>query len=95
MVIDLGVNLMEQGLIDLEANQVEQDFQRIGLDLNQSRRVSQLNTEDVEEIKKDMKEMKKMMDELKNSKANCVNHFVAEEFEVNVRYIDKAKGMNI
>ena len=39
--------------------------------------------------------MKKMMDELKNSKANCVNRFVAEDFEVNVRYIDKAKGMNI
>ncbi len=36
-----------------------------------------------------------MMDELKKSKANCVNHFVAEEFEVNVRYIDKVKGMNI
>ena len=50
---------------------------------------------DVEEIKKDMKEMKKMMDELKKSKANCVNHFVVEEFEINVRYIDEAKGMNM
>ena len=50
---------------------------------------------DVEEIKKDMKEMKKMMDELKKSKANCVNHFVVEEFEINVRYVDEAKGMNM
>ena len=50
---------------------------------------------DVEEIKKDMKEMKKMMDELKKAKANCVNHFVEEEYEVNVRYVDEAKGMNM
>ena len=35
-----GVNLMEQDLIDLEANQVEQDFQRIDLDPNHSRNVN-------------------------------------------------------
>ena len=35
------------------------------------------------------------MDELKQSKANCVNHFVAEEFEINVRYLDEAKGINM
>merc|ERR1712002_653612 len=50
---------------------------------------------DVEDIKKDVKEMKKMMDELKNTKANCVNHFVAEEFEINVRYVDETKDINM
>jgi len=40
MVLDLGVNLIEQDLIDIEANQVEQDLQKIDLDLNQNRRVS-------------------------------------------------------
>ena len=50
---------------------------------------------DVEEIKKDMKEMKKMMDELKKAKVYCVNNFVVEEFEINVRYVDEAKGMNM
>ena len=50
---------------------------------------------DVEEIKKDMKEMKTLLDELKKAKANCVNHFVEEEYEVNVRFVDEAKGMNM
>ena len=36
-----------------------------------------------------------MMDELKKAKANCVNHLVAEEFEINVRYVDEAEGINM
>ncbi len=36
-----------------------------------------------------------MMDELKKAKTNCVNNFVVEEFEINVRYVDEAKGMNM
>ena len=47
----------------------------------------------MEEIKKDMKEMKTLLDELKKAKVNCVNHFVEEEYEVNVRIVDEAKGM--
>ena len=50
---------------------------------------------DVEEIKKDMKEMKTLLDELRKAKANCVNHFVEEEYEVNVRFVDEAKGMQM
>ena len=42
MALDLGVNVMEHDLIDIEANQVEQDFQGIDLDINQSRRVNEL-----------------------------------------------------
>ena len=42
-----------------------------------------------------MKEIKKMMDKLKKAKANCVNHFLEEEYEVNMRYVDEAKGMNM
>ena len=50
---------------------------------------------DVEEIKKKMNEMMAVLDELKKAKANCVNHFVEEEYEVNVRFVDEAKGMNM
>jgi len=50
---------------------------------------------DLEEIKKKMNEMMAVLDEFKKAKANCVHHFVAEEFEINVRYVDEAKGMNM
>ena len=40
MDLDLGVNQVEQDLIDTEVNQVEQDFQKIDLDPNQSKRVN-------------------------------------------------------
>ena len=50
---------------------------------------------DVEEIKKDMKELKLMIDEIKKTKANSVNHFVAEEFEIDVRYVEETKGINM
>ena len=39
--------------------------------------------------------MKALLDELKMAKANCVNYFVEEEYEVNVRFVDEAKGMNM
>ena len=39
--------------------------------------------------------MKTLLHELKNAKANCVNHFVEEEYEVNVRFVDEAKGMQM
>ena len=42
-----------------------------------------------------MKKLKILLDELKKDKANCVNHFVEEEYEVNVRFVDKTKGMNM
>ena len=42
-----------------------------------------------------MKEMKTLLDELKKAKANFVNHFVEEEYEVNVRFVDEAKGMQM
>ena len=61
---------------------------------SQPRQKSDL-AKDVEEIKKDMKEMKTLLDELKKAKANCVNHFVEEEYEVNVRFVDEAKGMQM
>ena len=48
---------------------------------------------DIEETKKKMNEMMTVLDELKKAKANCVNHFVKEEFEVNVRFLDEAKWM--
>ena len=35
------------------------------------------------------------MNELKKSKGNCMNNFVVEEFEINVRYLYEAKGMNM
>ena len=50
---------------------------------------------EVEEIKKKMNEMMTVLDELKKAKANCVNHFVEEEYEVNVRFVDEAKGINM
>ena len=40
MDLDLGASQVEQDLIDSEANQVEQNFQKIELDLNQSSKVS-------------------------------------------------------
>ena len=48
---------------------------------------------DVEEIKKDMKEMKNLLDELNKAILNCENHFVEEEYDVNVRFVDEAKGI--
>ena len=33
--------------------------------------------------------MKNLLDELKKAKANCVNHFVKEEYEVNARFVDE------
>ena len=39
MGLDLGVNQAEQDLTDTEVNQLEQDFQKIELDINQDRRV--------------------------------------------------------
>ena len=50
---------------------------------------------DVEKIKKDMKEIKNLLDELKKAKVNCVNHFVEEEYDVNMRLLDEAKGMQM
>ena len=61
---------------------------------SQPRQKSDL-AKDVEEIKKDMKEMKTLVEELTKAKANCVNHFVEEEYEVNMRFLDEAIGMNI
>ena len=37
--------------------------------------------------------MKKLLDELKKVKVNC--NFVEEEYEVNVRFVDEAKGMQM
>ena len=42
-----------------------------------------------------MNEMMVMLDDLKKTKANCVNHFVEEEYKVNVRFVDEAKGMQM
>lgn len=39
--------------------------------------------------------MKTLLDELKKAKANCVNHFVAEEFEITMRYVYETRGMNM
>ena len=39
--------------------------------------------------------MKNLLYELKMAKANCVNHFVEEEYEFNVRFVDEAKGMQM
>ena len=38
-------------------------------------------------MKKQLKEIIEKIDKVK------VNHFVEEEYKVNVRYVDKAKGM--
>ena len=48
---------------------------------------------DVEEIKKDMKRIEKLLEELKRERVNT--NFVEEEYEVNIRYVDKAKGMQM
>ena len=61
---------------------------------SQPRQKSEL-AKDVEEIKKDMKEIKTFIDELKKNKANSENNFVEEEYEVNVRFVDEAKGMQL
>ena len=39
--------------------------------------------------------MKTLLDKLKKAMENCVNNFVEEEYEVNVRFVDEAKGMNM
>ena len=39
--------------------------------------------------------MKALLAELKKAKANSLNHFVDEKYEVNVRFVDKTKGMNM
>ena len=39
--------------------------------------------------------MMAVLDELKKAKTNCVNHFVEEGYEVNVRLVNKANGINI
>ena len=61
---------------------------------SQPRQKSEL-AKDVEEIKKKMNEIIVVFDELKKAKANCVNHFVEEEYKVNVRFVDENKGMQI
>ena len=40
-------------------------------------------------------EMMTVLDKLKKTKVNCVNHFVEEEYEVNVRFVNEAKGMQM
>ena len=50
---------------------------------------------EVKEIKKKMNEMMTVLDKLKKTKVNCVNHFVEEEYEVNVRFVNEAKGMQM
>ncbi len=47
------------------------------------------NGKNIQEIKKQMKEIIEKIDKVK------VNHFVEEEYTVNVRYVDKAKGMQM
>ena len=47
------------------------------------------NGKDIQEIKKQLKEIIEKIDKVK------VNHFVEEEYTVNVRYVDEAKGMQM
>ena len=51
----------------------------------------------VEGIERDNQEMKKLMKEMieKIDKVIKLNQFVEEEFTVNVRYVDEAKGMQM
>ena len=42
-----------------------------------------------------MNEMMTVLLKLKKTKVNCVNHFVEEEYEVNVRFVNEAKGMQM
>ena len=49
----------------------------------------QENRKDNQEIKKQLKEIREIIVKAK------VNHFVEEEYEFNVRFVDEAKGMQI
>ena len=47
------------------------------------------NGKDIQEIKKQLKEIIEKIDKVKE------NHFVEEEYTVNVRYVNEAKGMQM
>ena len=47
------------------------------------------NGKDIQEMKKELKEIIEKLDKVKE------NHFVEEEYTVNVRYVNEAKGMQM